>query len=135
MSIKKWRRTDLATDDALTNPSDTPVGFERIALGLGCRGVSEECCGSAARMLEPKLRGLSDEVTGWMLDGIALILVNPASDGSRLAEPKRRIASEHRVFEGFSLELRKLDETVKVLNAYLERMRAAPERRKPRQLQ
>jgi len=135
MSIKKWRRTDLATDDALTDPSDTPEVFERIAFGLGRRGVSDECCASVARMLEPKLRGLSDEVTGWMLDGIALILVNPGPDGSRLTEANRRSPLEHRVFEGFSMELRKLDETVKVLNAYLERMKASSGRRKPRQLQ
>jgi hypothetical protein len=135
MSVKKWRRADLATGDVAPEKSGVADPSEWIGSGLGRRGVSEECCASAARMLEPKLRGLSEEVTGWMLDGIALILVSLGPDYSRLTPELRTKPADARVFEGFSLEVQKLDETVKILNAYLKRLKASPTEGKVRQLQ
>jgi hypothetical protein len=133
--MKKWRRADLAEGDAATKKSGAADALEWIGSGLGRRGVSEDWCASAARMLEPKLRGLSEEVSGWMLDGIALILVSLGPELSRLTPEPRTNRAEARVLEGFSLEVKKLDETVKLLNAYLQRLDASRIGGKIRQLQ
>ena len=135
MSMKKWRRASLATGDGVRRESGAAEALASIGLGLGRRGVSQECCASAARMLEPKLRGLSEEASGWMLDGIALILVSLGPELSRLPPEPRTNRAEARVFESFSLELKKLDETVKLLHAYLQRLEASRNGGKIRHLQ
>jgi hypothetical protein len=135
MSRMKWHRVRTRADGVGAEDSENFAVRGEIELALGRRGVSLEKCESLARAIEPKLRGLDDEESDRVLDGVAFALVDyfEAKSDSGHATGAERV--EARLFRDFAREIQKLDETVKVLSAYLQRLNAPKGRNKVRRLQ
>ena len=136
MSEMKWRRVRTARSEGVgvEDSREFEVRAE-IESGLARRGVSLEKCDSLARAIEPKLRGLDDEEADRVLDGVAFALVDyfQAKPDPGYVTGAERV--EARLFRDFAREIQKLDETVKVLSAYLQRLSAPKGRSKIRRLQ
>ena len=136
MSEMKWRRVRTARSEGVgvEDSREFDVRAE-IELALARRGVSLEKCESLARAIEPKLRGLDDEEADRVLDGVAFALVDyfQANPDPGHAAGAERV--EARLFRDFAREIQKLDETVKVLSAYLQRLSTPKGRSKGRRLQ
>ena len=135
MSGMKWRRVRTAGEGGgAEDTGDFDVRGE-IESALARRGVSLERCESLARAIEPKLRGLDDEEADRVLDGVAFALVDyfQAKPDPGPATGAERVQA--RLFRDFAREIQKLDETVKVLSAYLQRLSTPKGRSKVRRLQ
>ena len=122
MSNMKWRRVQSGAGITGAGNSGDLEARERIELGLGRRGIPLERCESLAREIEPRLRELDAEDAERVLDGVALGLVDclPSLPVLPVGTGAQRV--EARLFRDFSREVQKLEETVKVLNAYLQRL-------------
>jgi hypothetical protein len=120
----KIRRSEIA--DALGDAEELDGRSKQICSDLESRGVSRELSLPAARRLSPIAAGLSPKEYGAVLDGVAAAYVDP--DEARAAGD---IGEIRRLMEGFSSELRKLEEGLQILSAYVARMgsRSNPERR------
>ncbi len=135
MSGMKWRRVRTAVEGVGTEDSGDFDVHGEIESALARRGVSLEKCESLARAIEPKLRGLDDGEADRVLDGVAFALVDyfQAKPDPGHATGSERVQA--RLFRDFAREIQKLDETVKVLSAFLQRLSASEGRSKVRRLQ
>lgn len=102
---------------------------ERIRADLEKRGVAADFSQALSRRLESVLVGLAPEAYEALLAGVALAW-REGRPAEAAAPPTRVELDEmQRLMEEFAGELRKLDEALELLTAYLTRMRAqAPAR-------
>ena len=118
MSGKSWRADAV---DGMEGRS------EKIRFDLECRGVVPELSHPAARRLSVIAPDLSPKEYGAVLDGVAAAYVHPAEAQAPAAG---EVGEMQRLLEGFTGELRKLEEGLQILSAYVVRMgsRLDPER-------
>ena len=135
MGSMKWRRVRPAVQGERTEDSGEFEARGEIELALGRRGVPLERCESLARSIEPKLRELEDEEANRVLDGVAFALVDCLQATPDARQRAGADGIEARLFRDFAREIQKLDETVKVLNAYLKRLSEPRARDRVRRLQ
>lgn len=120
MAKTMWRRLTPGQ----TEHSCEGTGLEEVEAGLVRRGVSPEAARRAASRIERQLRGLPSETVGFVLDGAALALAAGSDLPGIASEEIREGLVVRRLVSDFARELQKLDEIVKVLNAYLCRLQS-----------
>lgn len=105
---------------------------ERISGDLAARGVSPALCESVARELGNRARfdSLTAEAYDAMIEGA--VLACGVREPVELAAPSEaadpaQIREIERMMEAFSGELHKLDESLELLSAYVQRMRKKPQ--------
>jgi len=92
---------------------------EKIRCDLESRGVAPELSLPAARRLSAIAGDLSPKEYGAVLDGVAAASVHSVDAQTRtLGE----VGEIQRLMEGFTGELRKLEEGLQILSAYVARM-------------
>jgi hypothetical protein len=111
---------------ALRDAQELEGRSKQICSDLESRGVSRELSLPAARRLSPIAAGLSPKEYAAVLDGVVAAYVDPDE-----VQAAGDIGEIQRLMEGFSRELRKLEEGLQILSAYVARMgsRSNPERR------
>lgn len=120
MSDKIWR-----SDGG--DEIDTEQGrSEQIRSDLESRGVAPELSLPAARRLSAIAPDLSPKEYGAVLDGVAAAYLQPC-EGQ--VQPVGEVGEIQRLMEGFTGELRKIEEGLQILSAYVVRMenRSSPE--------
>jgi hypothetical protein len=96
---------------------------ERVRSELARRGLPERIVETLAGKLAPTVAKLSDEEAAVVLESVA------AAHGDRCEELEvggiapNDIADVERLMQGFGEELQKLDEGLRVLSAYVSRLR------------
>lgn len=108
-----------------------PERARRVRRDLEARGVAPEFATAVGDRLERVVADLSGEAYDALLSGVALACEarRGAAPGEALAgaaEPGRRseLAEVERLVEGFADELRKIDEGLRTLTAFVERLRS-----------
>ena len=141
---KRWRAggaglaRDRVSESAARPPEDRVDG---IRAQLESRGVSSRVSGPVAARLERQLEidpaqqdralGAPGDSTQWLLDGVAEALQGLEANVSTVLPGGSGLSSEpdlrelERLMGAFAGELAKLEEVLDVLNAHVERMRAA----------
>ena len=120
MGKTMWRRLKPGQ----TEHSGEGTALEEVEVDLVRRGVSVEAARRAACRIERQLRGLPSETAGFVLDGAALVLSSGSDLPGIAAAEIREGLVVRRLVSDFARELQKLDEIVKVLNAYLCRIQS-----------
>ena len=96
---------------------------ERIRSDLARLGVAERISETLARQLEPTVAKLSDEAAAAVLGSVAAAYGEGQDGCERLALDPGDIADVQRLMQGFRDEVQKLDEGLRVLSAYVTRLR------------
>ncbi len=100
----------------------------QIQHDLARLGVATEACESLARRLEALEPTLSPDAYRAALTAAALAEGMHAQERQALQRSVRELREMERLLDAFSDEMRKLDEALQTLAAYVERMRSqAPE--------
>ncbi len=95
----------------------------RIQADLEGRGVPAGFSSRVSERLEPFFEDLSAEAYDAVLSGVALAYGVQRRDRGRLQEAQRGVAEIEQLMGGFVDELKKLDEALEALAAYVARMR------------
>ncbi|MEN8182051.1 MAG: hypothetical protein ABFS46_05905 [Myxococcota bacterium] len=95
------------------------AGGGRVEADLLARGIAPEFCEACADRLAPLVASGSVEAYEAALDAVVLAYRNPGPG----AEPTVREGELQQLMDGFVGELRKLEETMRTLDAYVTRMR------------
>jgi hypothetical protein len=95
----------------------------RIRLDLARLGLADELSETLARKLEPTVAKLSDEESAAVLSSVAAAYGEPRQDADAHRINSREIADVQRLMHGFREEVQKLDEGLRVLSAYVSRLR------------
>ena len=95
----------------------------RIQADLERRGVAAEFSQPIAERLGEAKATLSSEQYTALLDGVAAVYDVYREDCASFEESARDIDEIRRLMEGFTGELRKLEEGLRILSAFLYRMR------------
>lgn len=98
------------------------------------RGVAPEFSRSVAERLTPIVADLRDEAYGAVLQAVAASYGVHHDDMRTLGQRSGDADHLQRLMRGFAGELRKLEEALRILNAYVTRMRSRAVRRDPRTL-
>ncbi len=114
MRRRTWRSGEAAVIDDVDGVEGRS---EQIRFDLESRGVAPEVSVPAARCLSAIAADLSPKEYGAVLDGVAAAYVHP--DAAQLVGD---IGEIQRLMQGFAGELRKLEEGLQILSAYVVRM-------------
>lgn len=135
MKSSKWRKVTPAQDGGAQAGAGGPVCLDGLRLELLRRGIPESACGALAKQVQTAIGKLEESDAGRMLDAMALAFASGTlhTRNEAVCGPEGRLA--HRLAEDLTGEVRKLDEIVKVLNAYLVRFRAPRSATRERRLQ
>jgi len=112
--------------NALSGVSPTPKRAElreRIRSDLTRLGLAEQISETLAHKLEPTVAKLSDEEAAAVLGSVATAYGEQRDDSERRGVDAREMADVQRLMQGFSEEVQKLDEGLRVLSAYVSRLR------------
>jgi len=130
MKSSNWRKVTPAQ-----NSGKQAEAFDSLCLALLRRGVSAKASGAVAKQVQGVLEGLDATEAGRVLDAVALAFAS----GTHQVRDELAAGSDgrgaQRLAEDLGCEVRKLDEIVKVLNAYLVRLRSPREPARERRLQ
>ena len=96
---------------------------ERIRSDLARLGMAEQISETLARKLEPTVAKLSDEEAAAVLGSVAAAYGEQRDDPERQGVDSQDIADVQRLMQGFREEVQKLDEGLRVLSAYVSRLR------------
>jgi hypothetical protein len=100
------------------------TGCARIRADLERRGLAPEFSRAFAERLAPLSQGLSAEAYAAALDAVALAWGDRDSGvGAQAPRGAGELNELQRLMAGFVGELRKLEEALRILDAYLARMR------------
>jgi hypothetical protein len=102
--------------------SASAASARSVRSDLEQRGVSPQLSQGVAERLEVIAADLDCREYRAVLDGVAAACAFPAERGVDSGEPD--LAELRRLVEGFSGELRKLDEGLQILSTYVARMTA-----------
>ena len=116
MSEKIWRTEVIDEADGV---EELDGRSERIRSDLERRGVARELSLPAARRLSAIAADLSPKEYGAVLDGVAAAYIYPDEAKSQETSDVGEI---QRLMEGFTGELRKIEEGLQILSAYVIRM-------------
>jgi len=131
MARTNWRHITPTTSRHAGAASEDLIRIDRIELELIRKGVPSESSGTLARQVERQLRGIPEDAAGLVLDGVALAFKLGVVKRQSAVGGEREARVVDRLLADFGNELQKLDESVKVLSAYLRRLRN-PEPQSPR---
>ena len=95
----------------------------RIRLDLARLGLDDELSETLARKLEPTVAKLSDEESAAVLSSVAAAYEEPREEADAQRINSLEIADVQRLMHGFREEVQKLDEGLRVLSAYVSRLR------------
>jgi hypothetical protein len=101
-----------------------PRTAARIRADLEQRGVAREFSQTVSDHLEPFAADLDTEAYEAVLSGVAMAWSARHGEGAGRMPSRAEIDEMQRLMGEFAGELRKLDETLELLAAYLTRMRA-----------
>ena len=101
------------------------LGLARIRVDLENRGLDPDFSMAFAQRLEALSKGLSPEAYEAALDAVALAC--DVASTRRDARRPREANELQRLMSGFVGELRKLEEALRILDAYVTRMRSQAE--------
>lgn len=107
---------------APANGAESSERRERIQRDLARLGVAAELRDELSRRLEALAPNLTEEGYDAALAGVALAHGVTREDG-RPSRSRREFEELQRLLAGFSDELRKVDEALRILGAYVRRMR------------
>jgi hypothetical protein len=96
---------------------------EWIRSDLARRGMADSLCEMLARKLEPTVAKLSDDEAAAVLGSVATAYGEQLSDLECGGIGPGEIADVQRLMQGFREEVQKLDEGLRVLSAYVSRLR------------
>jgi len=135
MKRSKWLTVTPARDQGAQAEAGAPVCLDRLRLELLRRGIPKTACGALAKQIHAAIGKLEEPDAGRMLDAMALAFATGTlhARADSPCGPEDRLA--YRLAEDLSSEVRKLDEIVKVLNAYLVRFGASRTGTRERRLQ
>lgn len=121
----KWERCDPGADEREARVRrDLQIDLER-------RGVSPAVSEPAARRLASLAAGLSPDEYAAFVEGLVVAYAAARDEGSD-ARRVATVAELKRLLQGFHQELRKLDEALGTLSAYVARMQTrTAQRRRP----
>ena len=95
----------------------------RIRADLETRGVARELSQPMATRLAPLLKAVSSRAYGAALDAAAAAVAVTRVDGDLERDRAGDVAEIQRLMLGFTDELRKLEEGLRILSAFVLRMR------------
>lgn len=98
-------------------------GRRRIQADLENKGVAPEFSQSVANRISAIASTLAPEEYGAVLDGVALAYGVHREGRASQRQRAKEVAELARLVRGFAEELRKLEEGVRILSAYLSRIR------------
>jgi hypothetical protein len=107
---------------------ETPEAVERVRRDLELRGVSPAVSGPVAARIATRVDGLAAEAYAVFLDGVALGHAAPQPD----ARGEAGALEIQRLVQDFAVELKKLDEGLRLLSSYLLRIRDRAGSERPR---
>jgi hypothetical protein len=135
MAGTNWRK--VSASDSVEKSAETASSVlmrtDRIELELIRRGIPSESSGTLARQVQRQLDGVPEHPASLVLDGVALAFSVGAVQRDAPVGGFRQARVVDQLLTDFGDEVQKLDEIVKVLNAYLRRLRnpeVAPHRRR-----
>ena len=96
----------------------------RIRADLETRGVARELSQPMAARLAPLLKAVSSRAYGAALDAAAATVAVARVDGELERDRAGDVAEIQRLMLGFTDELRKLEEGLRILSAFVLRMRS-----------
>ena len=99
------------------------VTRRRISTDLENRGIARDLSQPMATRLAPLLKAVSSRAYGAALDAAAAAVDVARVDGDRESARASDVAEIQRLMLGFSDELRKLEEGLRILSAFVLRMR------------
>ncbi len=105
-----------------------------IRADLEQRGVGPEFSRSVAERLTPIVSQLEDDAYGAVLKAVAASYGVHDDDLRTLGQRTGDVDQIQRLMKGFVGELRKLEEAIRILSAYVTRMRTRAVRQRPRSL-
>ena len=135
MARTKWRKLSSDTEKPAEPGQEELIRIDRIELELIRRGVPRESSGTLARQVQRQLQGVREQPAGLVLDGVALAFSVGAVQRDAPVGGFRQARVVDQLLTDFGDEVQKLDEIVKVLNAYLRRLRNPEIESPPRRLQ
>jgi hypothetical protein len=103
----------------------------RIRLDLENKGMAPESSAPVAERLAAIASGLTPEEYAAVLDGVATAYKVKRPEPAPAASTSADMAEIQRLMEGFADELQKLDEGLRILSAYVTRMRSRSSRDEP----
>ncbi len=117
-------RDKSIVEGALRRLEDAEERGVRIRGDLESRGVAPEFSTPVARRLSAIASDLSDEEYDAVLEGVATAYGVHCQSSDDAADEVRDICELERLMEGFTGELKKLEEGLQILSAYVVRMSA-----------
>lgn len=108
--------------------------MNEIRADLEERGVTPEFSRSVAERLSPIVSDLHGEAYGAVLEAVAASYGVHDDDLRMLGQHSGDVDQIQRLMKGFVGELRKLEEAIRILSAYVTRMRSRAVRQRPRSL-
>jgi len=96
---------------------------DRIRSDLARLGLAGQISETLARKLEPTVAKLSDDEAAAVLGSVAAAYGEQRKDPERRGVDSEDIADVQRLMQGFREEVQKLDEGLRVLSAYVSRLR------------
>ncbi len=108
---------------ALEIRADDQMGSLEVHQALEAWGFNAADEDPVAGTLARRIEGRSAQEADLLLEGATLVLEQIGAAEKRLTRSQGHVDTVERWLEDFKLEATKLDETVKVLSAYLYRMR------------
>ena len=95
---------------------ETPEDLEhRLRSDLELRGIDSSLCRALAQRIAPRAAELSSDAYPAFIDGVAAVESEPRSEAGA--------AEIQRLVQDFAIELKKLDEGLRLLSSYLLRIR------------
>ncbi len=115
-------RDKSVLDGALCPASDGPSRSSRIQADLERRGVALEFSQPAAQRLQSIVSDLTEAEYEAVLEGVAAAYGVHRESTDRVADGAREVTEIQHLMEGFTTELHKLEEGLRILSAYVSRM-------------
>jgi len=129
------RRFEEGKGARRANPKAVPGRqISEIQAALEDRGVGPEFSRSVAQRLTPIVSQLEDDAYGAVLKAVAASYGVHDDDLRTLGQRTGDVDQIQRLMKGFVGELRKLEEAIRILSAYVTRMRTRAVRQRPRSL-
>ena len=123
MARTNWRKVSSPAEKSDGPDQNELIRTDRIELELIRRGIPRESSGTLARQVQRQLEGVPEQPAGLVLDGVALAFSVGAVQRDAPIGGFRQASVVDQLLADFGDEVQKLDEIVKVLNAYLRRLR------------
>ncbi len=123
MARTNWRKVSSSSEKSDGPDQNELIRTDRIELELIRRGIPRESSGTLARQVQRQLEGVPERLAGLVLDGVALAFSVGAVQRDAPIGGFRQASVVDQLLSDFGDEVQKLDEIVKVLNAYLRRLR------------